>query len=89
MSNDEVKQALKDWGEAKKTADDANDKLDECRRKVLELVGDRNIVYGDYSIKHLERKGVVNYDQIPELKNVDLDKYRKPTVKYSTISRKT
>lgn len=43
---------------------------------------------GDYKIQRLERKGAVDYNRIPELKEMDLDQYRKKPVVYYDIRGK-
>ena len=37
------------------------------------------------SIERIERKGSIDYSAVPELKNIDLEKYRKPTSTFVTI----
>ena len=58
-------------------------KAAECRRKELqELIkakaGGQSIRCGNVQATKFYRQGTVNYKAIPELKDVDLNKYRKP-----------
>lgn len=47
------------------------------RDAIIQLAGDQNVTGGGLRVKRLTRKGLVQYAQIPELQNVDLEKYRK------------
>lgn len=57
----------------------------ELRKKIMEMSEGRNVT--GYSVKawHTEKKGPVNYKKIPELRQVDLEKYRGDPVKSFTI----
>lgn len=57
---------------------------DWIRKKFLAQIG-RNAMIGDMRLSEIERKGAVQYDQIPELTQVDLEKYRSAPTKYWTL----
>lgn len=50
---------------------------EEHRRELIKLSGDQNCSGGGIKIMKSVIRGRISYDDIPELKGVDLDKYRK------------
>ena len=46
--------------------------------KIIKKSENMNSYYGKYYLKKMERKGHVDYASIPELKDVDVEKHRKP-----------
>jgi putative phage-type endonuclease len=52
---------------------------EEIRKKLVSLSGECNVKGAGISLCQINRKGNVDYSKIPEIKNIDLDKYRKPT----------
>jgi len=54
----------------------------EASSKLRDLCGNESRRYNGYEYKMIERKGSVKYALIPELKNVDLEKYRSEMVTY-------
>ncbi len=56
------------------------------KEKIITMCNNRNTIgYGCKAMKII-RKGIVEYSKIPELSNVDLDKYRKSKTSYWQIS---
>lgn len=59
-------------------------KIEKLERDALanlkSMSGDHNMSAGGYFFVRTERIGSVDYSQIPELKNVNIEKYRKPKV---------
>tara|TARA_R110000868_G_scaffold136519_2_gene349505 strand:- start:3923 stop:4615 length:693 start_codon:yes stop_codon:yes gene_type:complete len=55
----------------------AENKKDYLRKKLIELCGDDNCKGAGVKVLKSVTSGRVQYDDIPELKNVNLDKYRK------------
>lgn len=49
----------------------------EARDYLLNLAGDQNVRNLHISIQKVVRKGNIDYTRIPELQNIDLEKYRK------------
>jgi putative phage-type endonuclease len=56
------------------------------RPEILELAGRRNCIIGDLKITRSVAKGNVDYKSIPELKAIDLEKYRKGQTERFTIT---
>jgi putative phage-type endonuclease len=74
--------------ETHKIAIEALDKqIEMLRDKVKAQVSDR-IELDGWTVRWTERKGNVSYADIPELKSVDLDKYRKAPIRILDIRRK-
>jgi predicted phage-related endonuclease len=59
----------------------------ELREKLITEAGDRNTIGGGVKILMSGRAGSVDYKAIPELKGVDLDKYRKGAVKFFRVTK--
>jgi putative phage-type endonuclease len=53
------------------------EKKDYLRKKLIELSGEQSSQGAGIKVMKIISKGRVDYEQIPELKSVDLDKYRK------------
>lgn len=51
---------------------------EEIRKKLVSLSGESNVRGCGISLCQINRKGTVDYSKIPEIQNVDLEKYRKP-----------
>ncbi len=52
---------------------------DSYRAELLKLCGDQSCIGGGIKVVKNIMRGRVAYDEIPEIKGIDLDKYRKPT----------
>lgn len=51
------------------------------RETLIQMADAQNVVRGGLRVMCSVRKGTIQYDQIPELQNVDLEKYRKEPTK--------
>lgn len=62
-------------------------RLKEVEAQIKQFAEDEGTPIEGYGIKviHVTRKGSVDYKSIPELKNVDLEAYRKPPSEYWSI----
>lgn len=52
----------------------------KLRETLIQMAGGQNVMGGDVRLTRSLRKGNVNYAQIPELQNIDLEKYRKEPI---------
>jgi len=52
---------------------------DETRQKLIEESNGLNIEGNKIRLAHINSRGSVQYELIPELKDIDLDQYRKPS----------
>ena len=55
------------------------------KKKMLDLSKERSCHGNGIRLSKVEKKGFIDYDAIPELKEVDLEKYRKPSTTYWKI----
>ena len=74
----------------RKRINQAQKELDEQekvnREALIKLAGDNNIICDGVKIAKQSRKGAIQYDAIPELENIDLEKYRKQPSEYWKIT---
>jgi putative phage-type endonuclease len=58
-------------------ADEKAEALEQIRKEIIEQIQDPRVICADVQLTRSERKGSVDYAKIPELKQVDLERYRK------------
>ncbi len=61
---------------AKRSADSADEALEAARQRLVDLARHPRETGGGVSVVRLWKAGAVDYKRIPELKEVDLDRYR-------------
>lgn len=90
IRNANLRMTLEAWHETKKNIDVLEKRLENLKSQILnhEDVKDRRVKCGDFRIGITCRKGNIQYTKIPELKNIDLEKYRGSSTTYQTISYK-
>ena len=71
---------------AKKAYDEATNKLKEIKSALEEYLTEPRMIYKNFKAVKVTRKGAVNYAKIPELKSVDLEKYRKKDIVSTRIT---
>lgn len=77
---DEIWEACSDrWLAVKSAIERLEQEEEELRNQLIHLSSGVNSRGCGVSLCKVERKGNIDYSKIPELKNVDLEKYRKPT----------
>ena len=88
-SEDEQWQALAaEYAAAKRKSDEVEKHLKECKAKLskhAETYGTKKVKGCGVQVFKATRKGSVQYAKIPELKDVDLDKYRGKDSEYWTV----
>lgn len=57
----------------------------KLKDKLIELSNNKNCRGGRVKVSQCSRKGAIEYSNIEQLSGVDLEKYRKPSTKYSTV----
>ncbi len=62
------------------------DRIENAKQELIGISEGKNCKGGSLSLTKVVRKGNVDYSQIPELKEIDLEKYRKPVSSYWKIS---
>lgn len=90
IRNDDVRSLLYAWLETKKNIDILEKRLENLKIDILNHtdVKDRRVKCDNFRIGITSRKGSIQYSKIPELQNVDLERYRGDTTSYQTISFK-
>lgn len=58
------------------------------RKELFNLCDNKNTVGGGICVSKVYRKGNIDYSQIPELKGVNLEQYRKPPISFMKITYK-
>ena len=56
------------------------------RNALIRLADQQNVAGGGIRVRQIDEKGRVDYSAIPELQNVDLERYRKPGIKKVRIT---
>lgn len=73
------------WMASKKRLEQAQEEEALLKDKLLKLAGRSNARGAGISVCQVTRKGPIDYSAIPELKGLDLEKYRKPETTYAKI----
>lgn len=75
-NDEEWNQLAKEWIELS----NLEEKKERVRKRLLEISGNSNSMGAGIKLSKFMRKGNVDYKAIPNLKDVDLEKYRKETI---------
>jgi len=75
-NDEEWNQLAKEWIELS----NLEDKKEKVRKRLLEISGNSNSMGAGIRLSKFMRKGNVDYKAIPNLKDIDLEKYRKGTI---------
>lgn len=59
----------------------AQDRFEVLKESLIEKADGESIGCGPYTLSYTEKRGVIDYKSIPVLKGMDLELYRKPTIK--------
>jgi putative phage-type endonuclease len=81
MDNDLWKECALKWKSVTNSIKELEKQEEELRKELIFLSGESNAKGAGISLCHIQRKGNVEYAKIPELKGVDLEKYRKDSIK--------
>ncbi len=73
-------QCAQRWRVVSSSLKDLEKEEEELRKQLIFLSGETNTKGSGIFLSQVLRKGNVDYTKIPELKNVDLEKYRKGTI---------
>lgn len=82
----EIKNLKEEAQYLKSLADQFEEKAEHLAKSILDDLKADHITGLGLTIQMVERQGSVDYKAIPELANVNLEKYRKPSSKYLKIS---
>lgn len=78
--------AVRNYRQAVQELKKAQEEVDMMKLQLLEACDETPSEGEGVLIQRISRKGNVDYSQIPELLNVDLEQYRKPTTESWRIS---
>jgi len=80
-----VENLSKKWKEASQNLKEAQSLEESARLELINACGYEN--YEGYGIKLqlIEKKGSIKYDLIPQLLGINLEKYRKDSVRYWSV----
>lgn len=78
--------AASEWININKELQQLKDKEKECRELLIELANNKNTIGQGVKLQRILRKGSIDYKAVLELKDVDLEKYRKDTVQSWRVS---
>lgn len=78
--DDAWSEACREYREAKLAADAAQECVELVRQKLISLSGEYNTQGSGIKLTKSIRQGQVDYSSIPELKDVNLDAYRKKSI---------
>lgn len=73
---------IEEWKKLKLEIDEKTEQLEKLREKIMTAVNKPKMFACGVTFVQQERAGAVDYKKIPELKGVDLEKYRKPPTKF-------
>jgi putative phage-type endonuclease len=73
-------QCASKWKTLTETIKELEKEEEDLRKQLIFLSGESNTKGAGISLCQIVRKGNVDYAKIPELKNIDLDKYRKSSI---------
>lgn len=75
------------WEEAQTELEAAKIKENTFRDILIELAGNKNSIGQGVRVQRVVRKGAIDYKAVPQLKDVDLEKYRKDTMESWRIAK--
>jgi putative phage-type endonuclease len=81
----EWKRIVLQYQDAKKRKEDAEEEEKQLKNILIEMADGKKTEGGGIILDFVERKGAIEYSLVPELKDVDLEPFRKPSIKYAQI----
>lgn len=84
-NDEEWKKETDFYKETKKSLEEIELKLEDSKNKLIKLSSGQNCLGNGIKVTKIIKKGIVDYKSIPELKNIDLEQYRKEHIEYYKI----
>lgn len=78
-NDDDWQRCAYEWKKVSNSIKELERQEEELRQKLIILSGNEDSKGSGISLCQVERKGNVDYSKVPQLKNVDLEQYRKPS----------
>jgi len=85
IDHDEFKAAAAEWIACRRALTAAQEAESKAKNRLLDLTDDGNCFGGGVKCSKFKRQGSIDYKKIPELKGVDIDKYRGKDVYYWVV----
>ncbi len=76
----------REYVKAKKEREFLQAREEQLKKDLIEFCNDQSSIGGGLKFRKVIRKGSINYNDIVELKNVDLEKYRKDSISFWNIT---
>ncbi len=64
---------------------DSKTRMEKAREELIKISDGRNITGEGFSVFHSQCQGNIDYSRVPQLQDIDLDVYRKPSYMKSTV----
>lgn len=81
-----IERAAENWKRKMAALKEAESEADAAKAELLDACNQQPFEGKGIRVEEIERKGVIEWTIIPELKTLDLEKYRKAPSKYWKIS---
>jgi len=75
------------WVSCQENLNNWKEKEERLRNQLISMTEDKNCFGAGVKISRCVRKGTVDYNRIPELKDIDVNQYRKPDSQFWRISK--
>lgn len=85
INNDQWNSVAKEFLEAKRDLSWAKEREDMFKKQLIDMAQEKNCRGGGIMLKKIMKKGNIDYGKIPELKDVDLENFRKTPSSYWRI----
>lgn len=82
MSSPEWKDAVDKYKRVKQQIDLLTDDLNETKKEIVKIAQEREVECQDVRLCKVKKSGSIEYSKIPELKDVNLELYRRPSFEY-------
>ncbi len=86
INTQQAKLLIDEYQDLTDSIDQATERKKEVFDELVKLAKGRNALVWGRKLTQVERKGAVDYKAIPQLKNVDLEQYRKKPTNYWKLS---
>lgn len=80
-----IQERCEAWKKTALKLKEAEEKEEAARKELIEACGEENFEGNGVKVWEIERKGSVDYTIVPELKDIDLEPYRKKGTFYWTV----
>jgi hypothetical protein len=83
-----VERLLAEYEIVKTSIDNDTVRLKEIQDQIASMIPAKKSICGKYSLTWTDRKGTIDYKNIPSLKDIDVELYRSKPSRFFTIKKK-